>query len=425
MRVLRGLGADVDSYLPSRTEDGYGLSAATVARLAERGTRLLLTADCAITAVDEVAQARALGLDVVVTDHHSPRADGSLPEAPIVHPGGLRLPVPRPVRGRCRLQARGGAAGGRRARSGGGRRGPRPRRPGHRGRLRPAARREPPPRARGPACAGDLGQAGDPRAAARGQGRPGGARRARDRLSPGPADQRRRAPVPRRCGARAGAHRRSRPRRDDRRRARPRQRRAAPDRDADPLRGRGTGARARRAAGVRAGRRGLAPRGHRDRRLADRRAPSPPVRDARHGRRRGNRIGALDPGLRSAGRAGRERRAPAAPRRAPGGGGLHDRARGRSMPSAPRSSRTRRRSSRPRTSCPPSASTPWWRGTSSAWRWPRSSSGSRPSGSPTRRSRCSCRPRGWSMRGRWGRRAVTCASRWRPAATAPARSPSG
>jgi single-stranded-DNA-specific exonuclease len=86
VRVLRSLGADVDWYLPSRTEDGYGLSAATVQRLAERGTRLLLTADCAITAVDEVAAARALGLDVVVTDHHSPRADGTLPDAPIVHP---------------------------------------------------------------------------------------------------------------------------------------------------------------------------------------------------------------------------------------------------------------------------------------------------------------------------------------------------
>ncbi len=61
VRVLRGLGADVDWYLPSRTEDGYGLSAATVERLAERGTRLLLTADCAITAVDEVAQAARSG----------------------------------------------------------------------------------------------------------------------------------------------------------------------------------------------------------------------------------------------------------------------------------------------------------------------------------------------------------------------------
>jgi single-stranded-DNA-specific exonuclease len=90
--VLRELGADVDWFLPSRTEDGYGLSAATVARLAQRGTRLLITADCAITAVDEVAAALAAGLDVLVTDHHSPRADGRLPAAPIVHPAVCGYP---------------------------------------------------------------------------------------------------------------------------------------------------------------------------------------------------------------------------------------------------------------------------------------------------------------------------------------------
>jgi single-stranded-DNA-specific exonuclease len=86
IRVLRSLGADCDWFLPSRTEDGYGLARATVDRLAERGTQLLLTADCAITAVDEVAAARAAGMDVVVTDHHQARADGLLPAAPIVHP---------------------------------------------------------------------------------------------------------------------------------------------------------------------------------------------------------------------------------------------------------------------------------------------------------------------------------------------------
>ena len=90
--VLRALGGDVDWFLPSRTEDGYGLSAATVARLAQRGTRLLVTADCAITAVDEVAAARAAGIDVVVTDHHSPRADGLLPDAAIVHPAVCGYP---------------------------------------------------------------------------------------------------------------------------------------------------------------------------------------------------------------------------------------------------------------------------------------------------------------------------------------------
>ena len=55
VRALRALGADVDWFLPSRSEDGYGLAAATIERLAERGTRLLVTVDCAITAVDVVA----------------------------------------------------------------------------------------------------------------------------------------------------------------------------------------------------------------------------------------------------------------------------------------------------------------------------------------------------------------------------------
>jgi single-stranded-DNA-specific exonuclease len=86
VRALRELGADVDFYLPDRASDGYGLNVDTVRRLAARGTQLLVTVDCAVTAVQEVAAAHALGMEVVVTDHHSPRADGELPQAPIVHP---------------------------------------------------------------------------------------------------------------------------------------------------------------------------------------------------------------------------------------------------------------------------------------------------------------------------------------------------
>ena len=92
--ALRKLGADVDWFLPSRTEDGYGLNVKTVERLANRGTKLLVTADCAITAVEEIDRAKELGLDVVVTDHHSPRADGRLPVAPIVHPAVCGYPCP-------------------------------------------------------------------------------------------------------------------------------------------------------------------------------------------------------------------------------------------------------------------------------------------------------------------------------------------
>ncbi len=94
LRALRDLGAQADWFIPGRREDGYGLSARTVERLAERGTALLLTVDCGITAVEEVAAARAAGLDVVITDHHAPRADGRLPAAPIVHPRVGRYPCP-------------------------------------------------------------------------------------------------------------------------------------------------------------------------------------------------------------------------------------------------------------------------------------------------------------------------------------------
>jgi single-stranded-DNA-specific exonuclease len=93
VRTLRELGADVDSFIPDRAE-GYGLSLETVKRLVGRGTELLITADCAITAVEEVAAARELGMSVVVTDHHQPRADGRLPDAPIVHPALCGYPCP-------------------------------------------------------------------------------------------------------------------------------------------------------------------------------------------------------------------------------------------------------------------------------------------------------------------------------------------
>ncbi len=87
VRVLRSLDADVGWFIPGRSEDGYGLSAATVERLVAAGAALIITVDCGITSVEEVALARQLGADVLVTDHHAPRADGALPQAPIIHPG--------------------------------------------------------------------------------------------------------------------------------------------------------------------------------------------------------------------------------------------------------------------------------------------------------------------------------------------------
>jgi len=86
VRALRSLGADPSWYLPSRSADGYGLAASTVNRLAAHGCKLLITVDCGITGRDEVALARAQGMDVIVTDHHQRRSDGSLPECTIIHP---------------------------------------------------------------------------------------------------------------------------------------------------------------------------------------------------------------------------------------------------------------------------------------------------------------------------------------------------
>jgi single-stranded-DNA-specific exonuclease len=82
--TLRALGADCDWFIPNRIEDGYGLSAENVRRLAERGTGLLLTVDCGITSVEEAALAKELGMEVVVTDHHQPAAE--LPDCLILHP---------------------------------------------------------------------------------------------------------------------------------------------------------------------------------------------------------------------------------------------------------------------------------------------------------------------------------------------------
>src|SRR5207249_8922379 len=76
--------ADVSWHLPSRFEEGYGLNAGTLTRLAEEGFDLVLTVDCGITAVTEVEHARSLGLEVIVTDHHRP-AEG-FPACPVVAP---------------------------------------------------------------------------------------------------------------------------------------------------------------------------------------------------------------------------------------------------------------------------------------------------------------------------------------------------
>lgn len=69
-QFLRTLGGQVVSYIPDRTEEGYGLNNNAIDALARQGVTLIVTVDCGITAAQEVEYARALGVDVVITDHH-------------------------------------------------------------------------------------------------------------------------------------------------------------------------------------------------------------------------------------------------------------------------------------------------------------------------------------------------------------------
>lgn len=76
---LKDIGGDVFYHIPERNSEGYGLSADGVRNAAQRGAKLLVTVDTGITAHDEIALARSLGLDVVVCDHHQPAE--TLPQA--------------------------------------------------------------------------------------------------------------------------------------------------------------------------------------------------------------------------------------------------------------------------------------------------------------------------------------------------------
>jgi single-stranded-DNA-specific exonuclease len=80
---LRDLGLEAEWYLPSRFREGYGLSRVAVETISAKGPGLLITVDCGVNYPEEVALARAAGLEVVVIDHHQPGA--VLPECHLIH----------------------------------------------------------------------------------------------------------------------------------------------------------------------------------------------------------------------------------------------------------------------------------------------------------------------------------------------------
>ncbi len=82
VKYLRAVGADVIWHLPTREGEGYGLNNQAIDEIADLGAGLLVTVDCGISGIDEVAHAHNRGLRVVVTDHHSP--DNLMPDADAV-----------------------------------------------------------------------------------------------------------------------------------------------------------------------------------------------------------------------------------------------------------------------------------------------------------------------------------------------------
>jgi single-stranded-DNA-specific exonuclease len=91
--ILNKLGAEVTYYLPNRLIEGYGLSEEGILEAERRGVRLIISVDCGITAVEEVAFAKNKGIDTIITDHHEPK--DVLPQASaIINPKTLENKYP-------------------------------------------------------------------------------------------------------------------------------------------------------------------------------------------------------------------------------------------------------------------------------------------------------------------------------------------
>ena len=87
--TIRAVAPDarVESYVPHRLEEGYGINADALRQIGADGADLVVSVDCGITAVEPADAARSIGLDLIITDHHNLPEDGRLPEAlAVVHP---------------------------------------------------------------------------------------------------------------------------------------------------------------------------------------------------------------------------------------------------------------------------------------------------------------------------------------------------
>ena len=78
-RYLQQFYSNIEYYIPTRYDEGYGISRRTIEYAAEQGVKLIIILDCGIKAIEEIAYAKTLGIDFIICDHHVP--DDELPEA--------------------------------------------------------------------------------------------------------------------------------------------------------------------------------------------------------------------------------------------------------------------------------------------------------------------------------------------------------
>jgi len=93
VQTLVSLGAKVKPYIPHRIDEGYGLNKEALQQLKDQGVRVVITVDCGVRSLDEVAFGKQIGLEMIVTDHHAPGAE--LPDAfAVINPKQQHCPYP-------------------------------------------------------------------------------------------------------------------------------------------------------------------------------------------------------------------------------------------------------------------------------------------------------------------------------------------
>lgn len=96
MQMMSALKADVQAYIPNRFTEGYGLNQLALERLKQDGVDLVITVDCGIRAVEDAEYAQEIGLDLIITDHHT--SGSELPESiALINPKQPADPYPEKV----------------------------------------------------------------------------------------------------------------------------------------------------------------------------------------------------------------------------------------------------------------------------------------------------------------------------------------